>query len=275
MRFTSNSPEVAPELDYVTIEYAPPLAEKAFGEIYPSTVEPGIEEEFSYFVQVSSATRGFDRLSIKGPSVLQFVEARVEGNRVEVEVHTSVNQFEVRFDRFVSSGQLVELRFKTAVFFQATRFEGFLISGEGPDAVRQRIDPGNANDEIASDDNVVGIPVSACLLADVEFSSRILTPNNDGINDRLSCSIDLINVLDPRPMILRIYDLSGAVVFEDRMSLTAGQHTLVWDGRSASTQLVAPGIYVAEIVVEGDAGNQYVRQMVSVAYYIVAFLPQV
>ena len=37
---------------------------------------------------VSSASRGFDRLSIKGPSALQFVEARVEGNRVEVEVQT-------------------------------------------------------------------------------------------------------------------------------------------------------------------------------------------
>ena len=266
LRLTSNSPEVAPELDYVTIEYAPPLAEEAFGEIYPSTVEPGIEEEFSYFVRVSSAPRGFDRLSIKGPSALQFVEARVEGNRVEVEVQTSENQFELRFDRFVRNGQLVELRFKTAVFFQSTRFEGFLISGEGPDAVRQRIDPGNANDEIASDGNVVGIPVSARLLANVEFSSRILTPNNDGINDRLSCSIDLINVLDLRPMILRIYDLSGAVVFEDTISLTAGQYTLVWDGRGVSTQLVAPGIYVVEIVVEGDAENQYMRQIVSVAY---------
>ena len=185
---------------------------------------------------------------------------------MEVEVQTSENQFELRFDRFVRNGQLVELRFKTAVFFQSTRFEGFLISGEGPDAVRQRIDPGNANDEIASDGNVVGIPVSARLLANVEFSSRILTPNNDGINDRLSCSIDLINVLDPRPMILRIYDLSGAVVFEDTISLTAGHYTFVWDGRGVSTQLVAPGIYVGEIVVEGDAENQYMRQIVSVAY---------
>ena len=51
LRLTSNSPEVTPELDYVTIEYAPPLAEEALGEIYPSTVEPGIDEEFSYFVR--------------------------------------------------------------------------------------------------------------------------------------------------------------------------------------------------------------------------------
>ena len=50
-------------------------------------------------MRVSSAPRGFDRLSIKGPSALQFVEARVGGNRVEVEVQNSENQFEVRFDR--------------------------------------------------------------------------------------------------------------------------------------------------------------------------------
>ena len=91
--------------------------------------------------------------------------------------------------------------------------------------------------EIASDGNVVGIPVSARLLANVEHNSRILTPNNDGINDRLGCAIDLINVLDPRPMILRIYDLSGAVVFEDRMSPTmANTPCLGWSRRI--TQLV-------------------------------------
>jgi len=266
LRLTSNSPEVAPELDHVTIEYSPPLAEEALGEIYPSIVEPGVEEQFSYFVRVRSASRGFDRLSIRGPSALQFVEARVEGNRVEVEVANSGNQFEVHFDRLVRSDQLVELRFKAAVFFQATRFEGFLISGEGSDAVHQRIDPGNANDEIASDGNVVGIPVSARLLANVEFSSTVITPNSDGMNDRLYCAVDLINVLNPRPMTLRIYDLSGAVVFEDRIGLSAGQHTLEWDGRGASGQLVAPGIYVAEIVIEGDAESQYRRQIVSVAY---------
>ena len=67
-------------------------------------------------------------------------------------------------------------------------------------------------------------------------------------------------------MILQVYDPSGAVVFEDRMSLKAGQHTLGWDGQGASKQLVASGIYVAEIVIEGDTESQYARQVVSVAY---------
>ena len=67
-------------------------------------------------------------------------------------------------------------------------------------------------------------------------------------------------------MILRFYDLSDAFVFEDRMSLKAGQHTLVWDGQGASKQLVAPRIHVAEIVIDGDTRSQYARQIVSVAY---------
>ena len=50
------------------------------------------------------------------------------------------------------------------------------------------------------------------------------------------------------------------------MSLKAGQHTLGWDGQGASKQLVALGIYVAEIVVEGDTESEYARQVVSVAY---------
>ena len=86
------------------------------------------------------------------------------------------------------------------------------------------------------------------------------------MNDRLYCTVDLINVLNPRPMTLRIYDLSGAVVFEGRIGLSAGQHTLEWDGQGVSGELVAPGIYVAEIVIEGDAESQYMRQIVSVAY---------
>ena len=67
-------------------------------------------------------------------------------------------------------------------------------------------------------------------------------------------------------MMLRFYDLSGAVVFESRMSLKAGQHTLGWDGQGESKQLVAPGIYVAEIVIEVDTESQCARQIVSVAY---------
>ena len=48
--------------------------------------------------------------------------------------------------------------------------------------------------------------------------------------------------------------------------MSAGQHTLEWDGQGVSGELVAPGIYVAEIVIEGDAESQYMRQIFSVAY---------
>jgi hypothetical protein len=262
VRLTSNDPDAGPALDFIAADFSAPLAQGVFGEIFPSEVEPGIEREFSYFLKAQSTLRGFDRIALEAPTALRFVEALIGGESVSVQVDASEHRIALQFPRRIRSRELVELRFATAIFLQATRIEAFLEDGE----VRQRVDPGDANALIASDSDVVRLPIDDNLLTNLKLSTPIITPNGDGINDELRLSIDLVNVLEPRPLRLRLYDLSGRILYERSKKTKAGEQSLVWNGQDGSSNRVVPGVYIVELLIEGDAREQSVRRVISVVY---------
>ena len=72
---------------------------------------------------------------------------------------------------------------------------------------------------------------------------RVLTPNGDGIGDRLLISLNLINVLEHRSLKLELFDLAGRRVRQISARALAGAQELVWDGRDQSGDLVPPGHY--------------------------------
>ena len=262
VRLTSDEPTAGAALDFLAIDFSDPLAEDVFGEIFPAEVEPGVESEFSYFLQARSAPQGFDRIALESPDPLRFVEALIAGEPAEVEVTSTDNRLSLQFSRPIRSRELVELRFTTAVFRQSTRFTAFLEAGD----IRQRVDPGNANALVASDSDIVRLPVGDKLLANLQLNTAVITPNGDDINELLHLTVDLVNVLEPRPLHLRLYDLSGRIAFEQREFTRAGQQSLVWDGTDGTGHRVAPGIYIAEVLIEGDARQQSVRRIIAVAY---------
>lgn len=262
VRLTSEDPATGAALDFIAIDFSPPLASGVFGEIFPSEVEPGVEREFSYFLQARSAPRGIDRITLEAPGELRFIEAMVEGAAVDVTTAVAGNSLTVDFPRLIRSRQLVELRFSTAVYRQSTRFSAFLEDG----ATRQRVDPGDANTTIASNSDIVRLPVGKDLLANLHLDTRVVTPNADGVNDQLNLNVDLVNVLETRPLRLRLYDLSGRIAFERRESTSAGHQSTSWDGTDGAGRLVAPGAYVLELLIEGDALQQGIRRVVSVVY---------
>ena len=274
VRLTSDDPAVGAALDFVAIDFSPPLANGVFGEIFPSQVEPGIEREFSYYLRARSTPRGFERISLQAPSELRFIEAVVDGTALDVTTTDTISKMSaarsdraatgltIDFPRPIRSRELVELRFATAFFHQSTRFSAFLEDG----ATRQRVDPGDANAAIASNSDIVRLPVGRDLLANLQLDTHIITPNADTINDELLLSVDLVNVLEPRPLRLRVYDLSGRIAFERREPARAGRQAITWDGTDGAGSRLAPGAYVLELLIEGDALQQSIRRVVSVAY---------
>ena len=123
------------------------------------------------------------------------------------------------------------------------------------ESVRQRVDPGDATDQIESNTNIVSLPISGELLANMSLSSKAITPNGDGINDELTLEIALVNVLAPRPLRLRLYDLTGHPVYDRSEDSRAGLRELVWDGRDSRGDWVAPGLYVLENPRRGRRGG--------------------
>ena len=110
------------------------------------------------------------------------------------------------------------------------------------------------------------LPVGLQLLANVAIEPRILTPNADGVNDVLRVEFDLVNVLAPRLVGLRVFDMAGRLLQMLEEQALAGDMVLVWDGRALDGVQVPPGLYVAELRIDGDGGIQRRRRVISVAY---------
>ena len=265
VRMVTDDPRVAPALDELKIEFSDPLSSNAVSEIFPTRVVPGAENQFSLFLSPrNTRTGGFDRLHLEAPTQVDFVQALVNNDPVPVETATTAAGLKVTFPRSLGDADLVELRFTSWIFQQSTPFALFIQNSESTS--RQRVDSGDATDRVASSTNIVGLPVADDVLLNVEFANTVLTPNGDGANDEVAVSADVVNVLAPRPLRLRIYDLAGRQRAERSAAVTAGAQRLAWDGRDRSGALVPPGLYVVELHIAGDARQQRIRRAIPVVY---------
>ena len=265
VRLVSNSSTQAPHFDWLAVNFSAPLASRVVGEVFPLQVVPGQETLFSYFLRPETTQDGFDQIAIEATTVPRFDAAFVDGEPIEVTTEVLDQGFRATFSRRIRSRQLVELRFTAPVYVQATRFDAFLEDSQKAQ-VRQLVDPGDAAPQVESSSNVVRLPVADQLFAGLSFSPALITPNDDGINEELLVSFDLINVLTARPLHLRLYDLSGRLLFAQERDGQAGHIAWHWDGRDQHGQRVPPGLYIAELHIAGDAGDRSVRRIVAVAY---------
>lgn len=246
------------------MEFFAPLAQEVIGEIYPVAAAPGVEQEFSYFLRAPVTSAGFDRLAVEASTPLRFAGTFLNGERTAAEVQPNGKGFQVRFLRSVHQGELVEVRFDAAIFLDATRFEVFLEDRQ--QGMRQRVEPGDATERVASSTDVVRLPMSSGLVANLAISPPVLTPNGDGINDEIHVGFALVNVLESRPLYLRIFDLAGRMVREVEKEGLAGSQTFIWDGRGDGGKLVPPGTYLLRLTIEGDARSEALNRLVQVVY---------
>jgi len=260
----TQEPDVAPSLDWLQISHAPPLALRALGEVSPTQVEAGIRQEFSYFVRTDTESAGFDGLVVEASAPPAFVQAFLAGESIDAGVETTELGFRISLPRRVAGGELLELQFTSVVFLHGTSFEAFLEDSRQP-GDRQRVDAGDATSQVESNSNVVGLPVGGDILANAVFSTAVVTPNGDGINDQLVVDVDVANILLPRPLTLRVFDLAGRRVFEQERLVLSGRQQLVWEivQRAGS---MAPGIYVLKLEILGDARSQVIRRTVALAF---------
>jgi flagellar hook assembly protein FlgD len=108
--------------------------------------------------------------------------------------------------------------------------------------------------------------VDPALFVSVEISSSVVTPNGDGHNDELQVALDVINLIEERPLSLRVIDLSGRVIRNVVARGVAGQQQLTWDVRDEAGKTVAPGDYLLELSLKGDGREERLHRLVSVAY---------
>ena len=258
-------------IDSVVFNYTvPSLADSVIAEISPATATLGRENEFTYHLRsvVSGGNRGFDTVIIHTPFAARATGVRVDG--VEVDNFTTASdlgRLQVSFpdQRITRSGQEVAVRFASLVTVSGTEFRGEVADSQS-DAFPQRVAFGDAAAEVADNTLVVSARIDDELFTGVVFSSAVITPNGDGINDQISLDYILLKATHEVEVEVVVYDLSGRPVHRlykarDR----SGPNQVSWDGRDDDST-VPPGMYLLRLKAATDAGIATQMRSIAVVY---------
>ncbi len=268
MDFLSNNAEDALELSDLAIEYAVPLAREAIGEIYPTIAIAGQEQSFTYHVRchLDKKNQGFRRITLQSSIPLKFLNARINNDSVQPTILINNQGFTIKLSDVVYDDVLIEIDFLATPFQNKTRINSFIELRTEDSLVRQQVDPGDAVAEIDGYGDSITIPFDNNLISNFE-SDKIFTPNGDGINDFLHINFDVLKVLNPRPITIQIYDLTGKLVHNLLNSISvSGHYKFDWDGYLDKQILAPPGIYLLKVSVEGDIRVHSISRLVGLNY---------
>ena len=259
-------------VDSVVINYTTPaIADSVIAEISPTTAILGQENDFTYHLRSVTANdkRGFDTVIIRTPFAARATGLSIDG--IEINDFTwqgEDGRLQVAFpnNRITRSGQAIDVRFTSLMTISGTEFRGEVADSQS-DAFPQRIIFGNANEEAVDNTLVVSARIDNKLFTGVDFSSDIITPNGDGINDQIALKYVLLKATDPVGVQVIIYDLSGREVrrlYNARDS--SGPNQVAWDGRADDNTTVPPGLYLIRLEANTDAGDATQMRSVAVVY---------
>ena len=268
MKMLSDDPFSAPSLRSIAFSYSNPLADSLIAEISPSIVRAAVPDTFAYFIRSSYApgNLGYDQVLIETPSPATFLEAKIDDVVVGAVSESDSNELHIDLPRRVSKSSSIEVKFVCTVFRNSTLFDAY-VSNQAMSSVRQRVNPGDAVESVDSQITTVSIPITGDLLGNISISSRVITPNDDGINDNIVFDFSVFKVNKPRSISVTIYNLQGKIVkkvLEERGSF--GNYTVTWDGRDGEGKRVSPGVYLCQMKVPTDTKVDVENCTITVAY---------
>ena len=262
-------------LDYLEFAVSlPPVASRVLAEIAPTAVRAGEVTPFTYRLlpSLKAEDLGFDTIEIETPVRAEGVDAvRIGGVAVSFdELRREGDGFAVRIPRIdlQRADELIEVDFRVAVFKFGTVFGGRVADSERPHEVHQAVTPGDA-DPLADGNglSVALTEVGQKAIHALRFTSSVLTPNGDGVNDALEIEYDLLNLFGQVPVRIDVYDLSGRLLAKVyRGTAASGRFVVEWNGRDGSDELLSPGLYLLRLEVETDEGTDRMDQIISLAY---------
>ena len=273
-------------LDSLWLEVSSPLALQVVGEVARldepmpnrglTEVSLGETTDFTYDLRAdftSSSQRGFDAIEIRTGSRPQFkgLEMGQPLEAVEpLEVVEDKDRLVVHLPRRVVRTHNVPVRlvFGTQIFVFANTFTGEVFDTVGEN-LPQQVEAGDATAGVGTNSLRVlgGSSQSESIIEDLAFSTGVVTPNGDGVHDRLAVDYTLFRLPAPVPVVVKIYDLRGAELVRRELGLQrAGPQTVQWDGRGGDGQLLPPGLYLLEVALESEFKTFRHLQPLGLAY---------
>ena len=273
-------------LDSLWVEMSPPLVRQVAGEVARldeprpanglTRVELGEMIDFTYDINAdftSSAQGGFDAVRIQTGSRPHFSSlemgtplASVEADRVVEDEEGLTVYLAEKMTR--ASNVPLRLRFGTEVFVFANTFAGEVFDTASGD-LPQRIEAGDVSDVVGTNSlKVWGVSAEATqVIEDLRFSTEVVTPNGDGVNDELTIDYSLFRLPGSVPMELNVYRLDGTLAARfDIGRQGAGPQRVIWNGRAGDDELLAPGLYLLDISLKSELETLHRIRPVGVAY---------
>ena len=258
-------------LDSLWIETAPLLASRVVGEVaLAGDVQPaggltqvplGTAAELIYDIRGEFAAEGagFDALRIRTGTRAAFTRLEMgDPPRViePVEVVEGDEELAVVLPERVGPGSAEGARvvFVADVFSLAWTFSGEVYNA-GVDALPQPVEPGDASAQLGTNSlRVLGMAgQSAGPVVGLDFSTRVLTPNGDGVHDEVEIGYALVGLPEDVPVVFKVYALDGRQVAKRSLgSQRFGAQRVRWDGRDRGGVLLTPGLYLVEIAPEAE-----------------------
>ena len=265
----TDNPQAGIALAALTLIYSRPLVRTAIGEVHPVHTQPGEQTEFAYLLRPEFArdSQGFEAIALEASVPISFRALQIDGAAVNAEVEKTSAGIRLHLLAPVTAAERVELGFAATVFQNNTRFRAFLERTNGPDTLRQQVDPGDAVPDLAGAGDAVSLPINESLLARLDMGAGVFTPNGDGVNDALAISFDVLKVLDARPIEARVFDLRGSLVRTLRDARgVAGHYRLTWHGRRDSGAMARPGLYLFRLQIAGDSATRTLIRSIGLSY---------
>ena len=271
----SRDPEKSPLFRDLSIEYSTEdiAASAARGRVAPNRMPMGVDTTFVYTldVEIGTGDQGVQSVQIAVPGQAQLGRDMDLGTAVLAEWFSTQHLLTLIFAEPLLQSTQLQIPFRTRSYAHLHRFRAFLFS-------RGSKNPLNAAPNQSPHSwTLVTTTVTGQVLEQVRANPPLFSPNGDGINDATVIELVLSRVDVARPVSMRILDLSGRTVARLRPpALSAGTYLRLsgrerespgyWDGRNDHGNLVPPGLYLFQVAVELDAGDEVHSGYVAVAY---------
>ena len=261
----TDNPAFAPVVHSLSIDFDRALVSRAHGRITPRQARPNEDTPFTYTLMPGAADDddGFDRLrlALPGPLDLQSVRVEIGGAAVAAEFSLRGDSLLVALPAPVREDS-IRLDFTTRLVRNTTIFTLDLGSSAQPN-LWQSVEPATRRANIVMLPELTG---STRLIDDLELSTPVLTPNGDGVNDRLDIRFIAFKIEGRMPR-AGIYDLAGRLVAQLSVpAIDGAAHTFTWSGRGIGGGIVPPGAYLLRLDLGADAGDDTVLRGLAVAY---------
>ena len=267
---TTENPGVSSRLTGFEVDFGTPVADSVTGEVVrddSEAAEPGaladdevpvgVATSFLFDLQADIGSgSGFEAVNLEFPNQAQIEKVSVDGialtQGMEYSLEEDARTVAILFDERIEADADIQVGFSTVLFDEFNSFTGSVVDLALPENPQQIEASGSRDDALGIFG--VGLIEEVFDKGQLEVAPNPFSPNGDNRFDVVQFKYELAKIGIPRPVTLRIFDLSGRSVRRIDLMQKSGSHLLEWDGRDDDGDVVAPGLYLFQVDV--DSGEE-------------------